>query len=192
MAAVARQPELGNTVHETVQEVGAWMLVAVPTRVVARLTQPKVGAQVDDHRCYVQKATDPLARRPVGERQEKDVARLEVFDAAERQVGAFAQIGMDAGHTLARAAFGRDLPHLHLRMCQQQAQQLAAGVAGASCNGCGYSPQSSSSSGASASEGGSTLTTSSSTPHSGHSTTSPFSGAAIDTVPAHSGHSVSM
>ncbi len=102
---------------------------AVPALVGSRIPQAKIGGQVDDMRRQPGKLLDFVLRLAMGQGQEKHVGcfHLVGVDKLERRL--FAQVGVHLVDILAQVAPRGDLRHLDLRMLDQQAQQLAAGVA---------------------------------------------------------------
>ena len=127
--------QLGDAVHELRHEVRARVRLAVPTFVLAGIVQPEVRAQVHQLRRQPLERLDALHGLAMGQTQEQHIARLQLIHLAELELGALAQVGMGLEGELARVALRGHLAHLHPRVSQQQAQQLAAGVAGRADDG---------------------------------------------------------
>ena len=72
----------------------------------------------------------------MGKTHEEHVTTGKLVETAELQAGGAAQVRMHAVGELPGEALGGDLGYLDLRMAEQQAQQLAAGVAGGAGDGC--------------------------------------------------------
>ena len=102
-----------------------WALV--PPLVVRRAPQPVVARKVDDDPGAVGELV--VAVRAVRERQEEDVASADLLVRHEREVGPLAQIRMGDRDRLPRERRARRRDLADLRMRQEHAQQLAAGVA---------------------------------------------------------------
>ncbi len=91
--------------------------------------QPEIGREIDQLGRQREKPFDFLAGLPVRESQEQDVDGEEFGSRRELQLRAPAQVWVHAVDILAAQPLRRDLGHFHVRMRQQQAQQLAARVA---------------------------------------------------------------
>ena len=104
---------------------------AVPALVGVRVAQAKIGGQVDDvlRQSRVTGRSCPAPPRAAGPGRARPW--LDLVGIAEFQRRALAQVGMHLVDVLAQVAARGDLAHLDLGMPEQQAQQLAAGVAGA-------------------------------------------------------------
>ena len=126
--------QLGYAVDERSQQLRVLVLVAVPLRVVGGIAQPEVGAEVDDDRRLLAQLGHLPHGDAVRQRAEDDVGRLQVGERRELEVGSLAQVGMDRTDELAGVPLRGDLLDRDLGMIEQQADQLAAGVAAAANN----------------------------------------------------------
>ena len=104
------------------------MLAAVPACIAGRITQPEVGAQIDDTARERTKLVDARHRLPVRQAEKQHVAWLEVSSGGELQLRRRAKIRMRVVHELPGQSLRRHLAQLHIAMEQKQPQQLAAGV----------------------------------------------------------------
>src|SRR3989441_6588479 len=119
--------KLRDAVHESVEAVGPRVGRAVPAVVVRRIAKAMVARKIDQHRRAIFELMGTV--RSVREREEQHVALSDVLVVDERQARALAEVRVSRADRLARQGLtsGRDLPHL--RMTEQQTQELTAGVA---------------------------------------------------------------
>jgi len=106
------------------------MLMSVPGRIVRRIAQAEVRAQVDDAGRQAGKVVPSLHRLPVGQAQAQDVAGLEIGQGAELEVRDAPQVRMGPADGLARERFRRHLPDFDFRVEQEQAEQFPTAVSG--------------------------------------------------------------
>ena len=127
--------QLGNSVHELRQELGARVSASVPGVVVGSGAQPEVGAQVDDAGGESTEFVDSLRRLSVGQAQKENVALSEFGDGRELEPGDTPKIGMHSVHEASCVPFRGRLRNLEAGMRQEQPQQLTPGVAGSADDG---------------------------------------------------------
>ena len=120
--------QLRHAVDELAEQVGIRVLVAVPDRVVVRVVQPEVGAQVDDDLRLIAQLRQRLHADAVRQAEEEHVARLQRLARRVLQLRALSQVRVRGEDELARIAPRRRLLDLHLRVAQQNPQQLPARI----------------------------------------------------------------
>ena len=122
--------EFGQAVHEPAEDIGMGMGMSVPGRIVRRIAQPEVRAQVDDAGRQAGKGVPPFHRLPVGQAQAKDVAGIEVGHGAELEVRDPPQVRVGPADGLAGERFRRHLCDFDFRVEQEQAEQFPSAVSG--------------------------------------------------------------
>src|SRR5205814_1704768 len=128
-AAQLRPCQLGEAVDRFLQQLWRGVCVLVPALVGLRLTQPEVRSDVDDRATL----PEPTRREPRGlARRQRGEHDLRVADlAADRQRrGSAVEVRLDVAQRLALMRARDDRDDSSFRMAQEQARELAAGIAG--------------------------------------------------------------
>jgi hypothetical protein len=111
------------------------MRLAVPALVERGIAQAEVGGEVDHARRERREPIDRLHRAAVRQAEEQHVAGLELIERDEFQLARGAQVRVSEVDEGACISLARDLRDVDLRVREQQAQQLAPGVAGRAGDG---------------------------------------------------------
>ena len=119
-----------DPVDKAAQQIRARMRAAVPARVSGGVSEPEVGAQVDDPSGDLAELVHPSSRLPVREAHKEHITAGKLLQRTETEPGRAAQVRMHAVRELPGKALGGDFRYLDLRMAEHQAEQFAAGVAG--------------------------------------------------------------
>jgi hypothetical protein len=112
--------ELWQAVDEAGQPLGGRVLPAVPARIVGRVVEAEIGAQVHDSPGDGGKLLDTRGHLAVGKGSEEHVARLQFLQAHQVKVCPPPEVGVQEVGRLASAALRGSLLHLYPRMIQQQ------------------------------------------------------------------------
>ena len=111
------------------------MRLAVPLVVATGIAQPEIGAEVDDAIGQRREMVDAAHRAAVRQPEEEQVAFLNRLRPHELQLRSLPEVGVREVHELAVEPLAGDLLYLQIRMCQREAEQFAAGVAGGADDG---------------------------------------------------------
>ena len=122
---------LGKAVDRLGQQLRMRVVDLVIGPIQTRVFQAEVRAEVDDFPRAGKELRNPVHRPAVGHCEEEEIARVEVRMRRESQVGEPSEVRVGADHGFPRHGVGRDLGDVHLRMAQEQPQELASRVSGA-------------------------------------------------------------
>ena len=84
--------EFRQPVDGLAEELGMWVLEAVPARVVGRVSKPEVGTLVDDRGAAREESWRQVRGGPVGERQEDGIDRRQLVGRRRRGCRSFARL----------------------------------------------------------------------------------------------------
>src|SRR5579883_230142 len=126
--------QLGQAVDGLGQQLRRFMCMPIPALVQRGGAQPEIARQIDNARCQATVALNRLRRSSMRQAQKQQIARFQVIWMTVTQGCKLAQIGMRAMDKMSSAAPRGHLHNLDLRMEQEQADQLATCIAGATDN----------------------------------------------------------
>jgi hypothetical protein len=120
--------QLGQAVDRDIQEFGVRMLEAVPARVVGRIAEAEVGAEVDDRDSLGGHRRDQRGGGAVGQGQERGIDVVGQL-RADGQAGA-RELRMEVADRVVVAVAAGQADDVHVGVAAQQADELCADVAG--------------------------------------------------------------
>ncbi len=124
-----RAVQLRHAVDRVGDHIGQRVRPAVPGLVVLRIAEAEIGTQVDHDRTQLQQPLDLWRRRPMREAGKEEIDGLKLLGRDEAELGALAQVRMDGMDELPGPSPRGDLGNVHLRVTEQEPQQLTTGIA---------------------------------------------------------------
>ncbi len=122
--------ELGQAIYGLFLQIGRHMDRAIPFLVGRRIAQAEIGAEVDHLHQTGKIAHEGLAEAMrKGREDEVDLGEINLFDGAEHRKIEMAQLGINAGHGLARLTVGRQGRDPQFGVGGDDPHEFGAGIA---------------------------------------------------------------
>src|SRR4051812_25175769 len=101
------------------------VVVAIPLRVVVRVPQAKISAEIDDNRRDLTEADHFSHGHAMRQRGEEDIDWSQILHRRELQISAFTEVWVNRPYELAGISLGGYLLNRHLGVSEEETHELA-------------------------------------------------------------------